>query len=428
LMSAYGIDGERALALLRRLGPARLGGSEREREAAAVLAAEIRGLGLHPVVESFPAPTFADAEATLKVIDPPMGELACEPVGLAGQTPPEGVEGELVFVESGGGAYLATSTGKVALLYGFLDRRKYEDLLRVGVAGLICIGEPGRPAALYHLMADWAALGAAPPAVNVAFETGLRLVRAGASRVRLYARQRVTEGESVNVMVDVPGTGRADEVIVVGAHLDSLRDMDGAHDNGAGTVAAMEILRYFAAHPARRTLRFVWFGSEELGWLGSQAYVHRHAAELDQVRLMVNLDVGGGLLGQDAVDVMGPPELTAFFELWDREAGLGLLIREKVYGGDNGPFAEQGVPAVTIHRREGTALYIHTPGDRLDWVDGRHLARLAEQAATVVDRTANSFQFLFERTVPDEIHKQIREMRDRYLGPRWSPEGEEEGQ
>jgi aminopeptidase YwaD len=427
-MGDYGIDGERALALLRQLGPARLGGSEREREAAGVLVAEIRALGLSPAVESFPVPTFVEAEAALAVVDPPLGEVACEPAGLAGQTPPEGIEAALVFAESGGAAYLAESAGKVVLLYGFLDRRKYQDLLRAGAAGLICIGEPGRPPALYHLMADWVRLGPPPPAVNVAFETGLRLVREGASRVRLCTRQRVTEGESVNVTVDVPGTGRADEVIVVGAHLDSLRDMDGAHDNGAGTVAAMELLRYFAAHPARRTLRFVWFGSEELGWLGSQAYVHRHAAELDQVRLMVNLDVGGGLLGQDAVDVMGPPELAAFFELWDREAGLGLLIREKVYGGDNGPFAEQGVPAVTVHRREGTALYIHTPGDRLDRVDGRHLARLARQAATVVDRTANSFQFLFDRTVPGEIQKQIREMRDRYLGPPWKPGGEEDAE
>jgi aminopeptidase YwaD len=411
-------DGERAYDLLERLGPSRLGGTEREHAAVQVLATEIERLGLRATEETFPVLTFADAAGRLEMLDPYQAVVPCEPVGLSGETPTAGLEAPLVYVESGAPANLTAAEGKVALTYGSLDRFKIRDLLHARVAGFVCIGEPGRPAVLLSLVPEWRTLGAPPPGVSIAFEDGLRLLQQRARTIRLLLRQRIFQGTSRNLVAEVPGTTRPEEVILIGAHVDSLRDMDGAHDNGAGTVAAMELLRHYVVHPARRTLRFVWFGSEEYGWVGSQAYVERHAADLESLVFMLNLDVGGGLLGQDGVDVMGPPELTALFELWNREKGLDLLVREKVYGGDNGPFAEQGIPAATFHRGLGTAQYIHTPNDRLDLVDGVHLARLAMLSGCFLDRIANAYHFPIRRDVPGKILKQVTELRERYLGPR----------
>jgi aminopeptidase YwaD len=415
-MPTFSPDGDRAYDLLRRMGPSRLGGSAREREAARTLAAEIQGFGPEPAEETFPVRTCSDLTARLSVLAPFEAQVACQAIGLSGQTGEAGIEAPLVFAESGGPKYVAGCRDQIPLIYGRLNAIKYEALATAGVAGFVCIAKPGLRAMYNMLEAKWIARWGARPGAFISFEDGLRLVREGASRVRLTVRQREFEGESRNLVVEIPGTRQPEEVIVVGAHMDSHRDMDGAHDDGAGCVVAMELCRRFAAHPAARTLRFVWFGSEELGCRGSEAYVARHADELEAIVFMVNLDLGGGILGQDAVDVMGPPELRAFFDLLNRERGLGLEIQEKVYGGDNGPFVGRGIPAAAIYRAAGTAYYIHSPDDGLDLVDGRHLTLLAEQAAEFVDRIANAHRFPFERQVSDRIQKEYRRVLIEYLG------------
>ena len=78
------------------------------------------------------------------------------------------------------------------------------------------------------------------------------------------------------------GLHKANPIILgsFGGHYDSVYFSSGVHDNLSGSVIVLELLRYFAAHPPRRTLRFCWFGSEEQGLLGSKAYVKAHADEL----------------------------------------------------------------------------------------------------------------------------------------------------
>ena len=416
-MSSFAIDGQRAYVLLKRLGPARQAGSQREREAVQVLMAEIRSLGLQPVEETFPVQTFAGAYAGLEVLAPFQATLTCEAIGRSGSTPSDGITAPLVYAESGGPAYFANARGTIPLIYGRLNVPKYQALARAGAVGFLCIGMPHhRLPTLNNVQVNWTAAWGKVPGAFITFEDGLRLVREGAQQVRLTVRQREFEADSRNLIVEIPGMSEPESVILVGAHIDSHRDMDGAHDNGAGSVVAMELCRYFAAHPARRTLRFAWFGSEETGINGSGAYVERHAAELGKVIFMLNLDLGGGIIGQDAVDIMGPPELRTFFDLLDNERGLGLEIQEKVYGGDNIPLLEAGVPAVTIYRNGGTCVYLHSADDRFDLVDGRHLALQAELAAEFLDRSANAYRFPFAREVPEGIRKGLRCLREEYFG------------
>jgi aminopeptidase YwaD len=421
-MAEFSIDDHRAYALLKRLGPARLGGSERETAAARVLVQEVSALGLDAAEETLPVQTVSDMSARLVVLEPYQVEIPCEAIGLSGQTPEGGLEAPLVYAESGGAVYLAGTAGQIPLIFGRLNAIKYESLALEKALGFICIGKPGAGPMYNMLEVAWIERWGKRPGAFISFEDGLRLVRHSASRVRLTVRQHEYEGESRNVIVEIPGTRRPDEVILIGAHMDSHRQMDGAHDNGAGTVVAMELLRHFAAHPPARTLRFVWFGSEELGCRGSLAYIERHASELDAIVFMLNLDLGGGILGQDAVDLMGPPELRTHFDLLNKERGLGLQIQEKVYGGDNGPFIDKGIPAATIYRAGGTCYYIHTRDDRLDLVDGHHLAMLAEQAGTFLDRAANAYHFPFPRVIPETIRQQYRRAQIEYMGIKLPPE------
>jgi aminopeptidase YwaD len=76
-----------------------------------------------------------------------------------------------------------------------------------------------------------------------------------------------------NIVVEVPGRERPDEVVLVGAHFDAVPGAPGADDNGTGTAALLEIARVLKDHPTKRTIRLVFFNLEECGLIGSSAYV-----------------------------------------------------------------------------------------------------------------------------------------------------------
>jgi hypothetical protein len=360
--------------------------------------------------------TFDQDSASVWVAAPAEREIDAHAIGLSGQTPQEGIEAELVYAESGGMRYLSNIEGKIPLIYGRLNARKYKTLIREGAVGFICISESGRPPFLNILERPWIDQWGHCPGALIGFDDGLKLIKEKTRRVRLQVQQRIFQGTSQNICVDIPGTRYPEEIILIGAHYDSHRAMDGAIDNGAGTVVQLEIARWFAVHPPKRTLRFIWFGCEELGGLGSIAYVEQHAEELEKIKLVMVFDLGGGIIGRDNVVSMGPPEIKSFFQTLNLEKGLGLQVSEMLFSSDNLPFNEAGIPAVSIYRDSGVAAYIHTRLDSLDLVDGPHLADHARMGAEFLDRIANAYEFPFKRQVPDSILREIEIKNAEYLG------------
>ena len=109
-----------------------------------------------------------------------------------------------------------------------------------------------------------------------------------------------------NVIAEIPGTDKADEVVMIGAHLDSWHTGTGATDNGASSAVMMEVMRIIKASglKPRRTIRMGLWGGEEQGLLGSRAYVKEHFANPDDMTLKpehaklaayFNMDNGGGV-------------------------------------------------------------------------------------------------------------------------------------
>jgi carboxypeptidase Q len=97
-----------------------------------------------------------------------------------------------------------------------------------------------------------------------------------------------------NVVADIPGSERPDEYVVIGAHIDSHDSGTGAMDNGTGVAATLEAARILAQSgtPPKRTIRFILFGGEELGMLGSNGYVKSHPELMDKISAMYNMDMG----------------------------------------------------------------------------------------------------------------------------------------
>ncbi|HJV49380.1 MAG TPA: M20/M25/M40 family metallo-hydrolase [Geothrix sp.] len=153
---------------------------------------------------------------------------------------------------------------------------------------------------------------------------------------------------AANIVADFPGTDRREEMVIVGAHLDSWDLGTGAADNGTGTVTALEVLRAMRAanlHP-RRTLRVVLFSGEEQDLLGSKAYLARHAADLSKIQAVLIDDGGSGRM-------TGFPDMKV--EAWYAplaaamapagELGAVDLPYAIIGGSDQTTFFEAGIPA-----------------------------------------------------------------------------------
>ncbi len=128
-----------------------------------------------------------------------------------------------------------------------------------------------------------------------------------------------------NVIGEIPGTSKADEVVMVGGHFDSWQGGTGATDNGTGSAVAMEAMRILATlhKPMARTVRVALWGGEEEGLYGSLAYVQQHfaprdtmkkTAEYDKLDVYFNDDSGSGKFR--AVSALGNAELAAVFNSW----------------------------------------------------------------------------------------------------------------
>ena len=151
-----------------------------------------------------------------------------------------------------------------------------------------------------------------------------------------------------NVVGELKGSEQPDEVVILGAHLDSWDLGTGATDNGTGSVAVLEALRALAALPVKpkRTIRVVLFSGEEQGLLGSKAYAETHKAELAKVQAVLVDDMGTGRIRgwalQGREDLRGPMA-AAIAPMND--VGLRELPLTRIGATDHASFLPAGVPA-----------------------------------------------------------------------------------
>ena len=175
-----------------------------------------------------------------------------------------------------------------------------------------------------------------------------RLAEKGEVRVRLdMVNKTAPSYQSKNVIAEIRGREKPDEVVLVGAHLDSWDLGTGAEDNGVNCALLIDLARAFhdLGITPRRTLRFALFTGEEQGMLGSKAYVERHKNELDKFVTMVAFDTGSGHLSGfylNGRDEMRAPINHALSALEDIKVSDHVI--DAIDGTDNFDFLISGVP------------------------------------------------------------------------------------
>ena len=160
-----------------------------------------------------------------------------------------------------------------------------------------------------------------------------------------------------NVIADSPA-GNPNNVIAVGAHLDSVGPGPGINDNGSGSAGILEIAEQMSGVTTRNRIRFLWFGAEESGLLGSTHYVETLAPEeRDRIKGMLNFDMigspnfvrfvydGDNSTGEGAVGPAGSDQIEAMFLSYF--ASQGQATEPTPFDGrsDYGPFIDVGIPA-----------------------------------------------------------------------------------
>jgi len=197
-------------------------------------------------------------------------------------------------------------------------------------------------------------------------------------RVQMAA-QTLPDVESRNVIGEIRGRERPDEVVVMGGHIDSWDVGTGATDDGGGVVIAWEAIRLMKqlGLTPRRTIRVVGWTNEENGLRGGNAYRDQHRSELPDHLLAIESDAGVfrptgfGFTGSDSARAI----VRQVAGLLGR-IGLGAdNIGPSGGGADIGPITAEGVPGMG-HQVDGTRYfwYHHTNADTVDKLDPREVA------------------------------------------------------
>jgi Zn-dependent M28 family amino/carboxypeptidase len=224
----------------------------------------------------------------------------------------------------------------------------------------------------------------------------VRQVQAGLPvelRIRVGASYDEDGLDSYNVFAEIPGRDPAigDEIVLVGAHLDSWHTATGATDNADGVAAVMEAMRILAALDAapRRTIRAALWGGEEQGLLGSRAWVEQQLADpavRGRIAVYLNDDPGSGkTYGFYMEQSEAAKEI---FDAWLeplRDLGARRNVIEGIGSTDHVPFVQLGVPAFTTIKdfRHYDVRTRHTNADFADAVDVEDVRQSAIVMAVV---------------------------------------------
>lgn len=212
--------------------------------------------------------------------------------------------------------------------------------------------------------------------VSRGFEVRLRLEMGAETR---------PDAESANVIAEVVGSERPDEIVVVGGHLDSWDVGQGAHDDGVGIVHSIETLRLIRALglKPKRTIRAVLFTNEENGLRGGKAYASSHGGERHVAA--VETDLGGGRPRR-----WGASGTEAQLEFLRRAAApLGIPVGDGG-GADISPLKEKGILLVGLYPEDELYMAVHhTAADTFDKVDPDDFRAGLAAVAGLVWRLAN---------------------------------------
>jgi carboxypeptidase Q len=392
-----------------------------------------RGAGVDEVhTETFTIPVgWSEGRTRLDVLAPVLFRVHLVSNGWSPATPAGGITANVVDVgmgdEAGFARAGATVKGAIVLVHTNILKtwddleNEYEDqpaiierAVKSGAAAILWMSTRPYMLLYRHSLTVNGELEPLPQAI-VAREDAERMARFLASgnalQVHLVMPNHITGPEkSENVVAEIRGREKADEFVLLGAHLDSWELGTGALDNGCNAAMIIDAARAIRASGSlpRRSIRFVLFTGEEQGMLGSWAFARAYREELDNMDAAVIFDSGDGRVTGYSLE--GRKDIA--------EAVQNALLPLASFGPfqnttdvaadtDNFDFFLEGVPALESNQEpDDYMMNYHAASDTFDKVDIAQLKRNEAVAAV----TAYAFADLTERIGPRQTRAQIEQL------------------
>lgn len=364
--------------------------------------------------EGFAMPgLWLERSCALRVADDARFDASAAAMPFSAATPSDGVTAPLVDASAGGDEDFARLGGAARSAFVLIETpelldiaglfREYSEAAAIearaydaGVAGVVYMSS--RPDGVLYRHNASRGFDNTLPLVAMersAAQRALRLLRAGKS-LTAQVQIDIDSGPSYtshNVIGEISGSDRADEIVIMGAHLDSWGLGTGANDNGCNVAMMIDIARQMKrlGIQPRRTIRFALWNGEEQGLHGSWRYTQEHADEMDRHVVAGSIDIGSGrILG---FFTNGRPELVEAAErALEPVEGLGPFtqIDVPVVGTDNYDFMVQGVANIVAnHDPANYGPTYHATSDTFDKVNQTQLRLNSAIVAAVTYAFAN---------------------------------------
>lgn len=406
---------------------ARLSGSPQAARAVEYVADEMRKLGLDVRLQKVMVPHWVRGEERGQLVEfPGMAQGTVQKVVLTAlggsiATPVEGLTADVVVVNDFDElTRLGRSKvqGKIVLFNYKFDREMqasgfggaaYGQAVQYRFGGAMAAARLGAVAALVrsaggsqNRLVHTGSMGYADgvtkiPGAATSFEDAemiAYLAKTGNVKMKLVLTpQTLPDAESFNVIADLRGSEKPDEVVIVSGHLDSWDLGQGAIDDGAGVAVSMQvpyILKQLKLRP-KRTIRFIAWMNEENGGRGSAGYFEEQKGNIANHFAAIEADLGASHpLGfyfagkQEALSYFTPISSVL------RKQGAGLSQQQAGVGADIGPLTQRGVPSFAPWFDQRTYFnYHHTAADTFDKIDPKELAEVSSVMAVLAYGLAN---------------------------------------
>lgn len=395
----------RRLAELTDLHGARLSGSDNLARAIVWTMEKMKADGLDNVhAEPVMVPKWVRGREYAELLDPPLHDVAMLGLGGTSATPPEGVIAEVLPVNSFEDLQTHSAEAKGRIVLFNVPYTSYSETVTYRTTSARAAAQYGAVGVLVRSVgpmglrtAHTGSVTYAPglpeiPAASISVEDTNRIVRL-TQRGHYVTMRLVTGGhyeadvESANVVAEIRGRERPDEVVLLGGHLDSWDVGTGAADDGVGCIVTWEALRLMkrlGLRP-RRTIRLVLFTNEENGLRGANAYADRYGEAAGNHVFALESD--SGVLAPAALGFSGGASARAMIaQIGSLLAPIGLAdVGPGGGGADIGPIAQLGNVPTMAYLGDATRFFVfhHTAADTVERIAADDVSRAAAAITAV---------------------------------------------
>ena len=387
-----------------------MAGSDEELKCAKYLQNECSKMGLNARMEPFKTRMYKEVGEKL-VVDGK--EYPCRAYFAGGKG---NIKAELYYLEGTDKVSLKKCRDKIVLTDRALGYKLYDMLKENGAKGFITYNGNlhNDNKDIERKTIGFETDDEKLPGVNIHISDALQIVKGDFCNAEILVDYSEHIGTSQNVILDL--AGEIKETVIISAHYDSTMFSMGAYDNMSGCIGLLYLAKYFSEKPHKRSIRFLWCGSEERGLIGSRRYCKEHKEELKDAVLNINLDMLGCVMGGFTAFSCADEKMTELLERFIEEEEFCATVKYGIRSSDSNSFIYSGVPAVSFARYSPADIApIHTRYDTLDVVSRKNLLKDMEFIKRFTKYVVNSKDMesiSISQKIKDEVEEYMLRKKD----------------